>query len=140
LIREIEDVFGIPRCILEEFVIFEKRKGEFWITSADAHGTELLGLVRKGFRFASLHSKGFRLSFFAILLFGRYATRNFVELNEDERERFIRGEDLPNRWCNLKGQVIVRYRGIPLGGATVTGDTLKNQVPRAARVRASLSV
>ncbi len=140
LLRFIEDRFGISSEIFERYVVFQRRKGEFWITSKGCFGFDDASMCsRRGFRFAqSLTKGGFRLSTHAIQLFGKHAVRNVVEVNEEEREAFIRGMDLKNRWGNLKGQVIVRYRSIPLGSAVVVGDVLKNQVPAARRVKTSL--
>ena len=137
LLRKIEERFGIVPSVFEGYTIYERRKGEFWMASPEALDVDLPFASRAGFRFAQLFSKGgFRLSTCAIQLFGRYATRNVVELTEDEREEFIRGRDLANRWEVEKGQVIVRYKGIPLGSAVFTEGRLKNQVPTARRVKA----
>ena len=140
LLRFIEDRFGIPSDVFDGYVIFQRKKGEFWITSEECFDFDDASMCsRRGFRFAqSLTKGGFRLSTHAIQLFGRHAVKNVVEVNEEEREAFIRGMDLKNRWGSLKGQVIVRYRGIPLGSAVVVGDVLKNQVPAARRIKASL--
>ncbi len=136
LLRKIEERFGI-RIDTEAYHIFPKRKGEFWITSREVAEEELPFPHRAGFKFAQVFSRGgFRLSTHAIQLFGRRATRNVVEVNERERELFIRGEDLPNRWEVKGGQVIVRYRGFPLGSAVASEDRLKNQVPTARRIKA----
>lgn len=136
LLKRIKDRFGISSEIFEKFAIYERKKGEFWITSQEAYGFETAFSCRKGIKFAQVFSRGgFRLSSHAIQLFGFHARKNVVEVNEAEREDFIRGKDLKNRWSVDRGQVIVRYKGIPLGPAVVVEDMLKNQVPTARRVR-----
>ncbi len=136
LLRKIEERFGIPRDLFEGYCIYERRKGEFWISSRFGCGLDDSFVARRGLKFAQVFSKGgFRLSTSAIQLFGGYATRCVVELEEDEREAYIRGQDLPDRWGAPPGQIIVRYRGIPLGSAVVVEGRLKNQVPTARRVR-----
>ncbi len=136
LLRKIKEHFGIPEEAFCDFELYERKKGEFWMTSKDALFFELPLQSRCGFKFAQLFSRGgFRLSSHAVQLLGALATRNVVELTRSEMEAFIRGEDLENRWEGLRGQVIVRYRGVPLGCAVVVESRLKNQVPSSKRIK-----
>lgn len=139
LLALIEKTFGIPRKSFQNFLIYERRKGEFWITTHEAHQFEFPASARYGFKFAQTYRDRFRLSTAAVQTFGHLATTNFVELEREEMEKFIRGENLPNRWNGIKGQVIVKYRGIPLGSAVVTEGILKNQIPRARKIKAPLT-
>ncbi|BAT71511.1 16S rRNA (cytosine1407-C5)-methyltransferase [Thermosulfidibacter takaii ABI70S6] len=136
LLNRIIDKFGFPADLFKSFVVFERKKDEFWVASRDCVDFDIPVTVRKGMKFAQVFSKGgFRISSQAAQLFGKFATKNVVEVDERERERFIRGENLENRWGIEKGQVIVRYKGISLGVAVVAEGMLKNQVPTARRIR-----
>ena len=139
LLQAIEARFGIKRDIFKDFFIYERKKGEFWITTREAFEFKFNSPVRYGFKFAQIFDKGFRLSTAAIQTFGHSATINVVELEKEEMEDFIRGKDLKNRWNIHKGQVIVKYKGFPLGSAVANKETLKNQVPVARRIKARLS-
>ncbi len=138
LLNSIERTFGIPKKTFQKFLIYERKKGEFWITTPQAYEFEFPVPTRYGFKFAQTYRDKFRLSTAAIQTFGHLATSNFVELEKREMEKFIRGENLHNRWDNIKGQVIVRYRGFPLGSAVLTQNTLKNQIPRARKIKTPL--
>ena len=136
LLQAIETRFGIKRDNFKDFLIYERKKGEFWITTREAIEFEFNAPVRYGFKFAQTFGKGFRLSTAAIQTFGHLATSNTVEVNKDEMEEFIRGKDLKNRWGIYEGQVIVKYGRFPLGSAIASKEKLKNQVPVARRIKA----
>jgi len=71
-----------------------------------------------------------------IQLFGRFATRNVVDLNAEEAMAYAEGKDLRGEFSDLEpGQVIVRYRGHPLGSALYQPGRLKNQLPKGRRLQ-----
>ncbi|MGC8940650.1 MAG: hypothetical protein ACP5JY_01265 [Candidatus Nanoarchaeia archaeon] len=71
--------------------------------------------------------------------FGKYATKNIVQLDESQAKAFISGKDL----CLEKevekskasdGYVIVKYRSDCLGLGILRGKLLLNQIPKRKRL------
>ena len=89
----------------------------------------------KGIYFGTLEKNGFRLSIEGCFLVGKFAKRNVMDLDDENAFRWMRGEDIP---CNLKGYVIVRWKGFFLGCGKANGRILRNFVPKNRRVSASL--
>ena len=138
ILRLIYEEFGIPYEIFEDYE-FEINKDVIWILSKDLKEMNIPLLQRKGFRFGNILKGGrIRISFFAAQLFGRYATKRIVELENDEVELYIRGLDIENRWEIKEGQVLVKYQGFIIGVGVMTEKRLKPQVPLAKRVRAKV--
>ena len=72
----------------------------------------------------------------AIQIFGKYATKNFIELNKEEAKAFMAGEVI-RREFNVKknGYVIVKFNGIPLGCGLYVNGILYSQIPKNRRIR-----
>ena len=138
ILKEIERRFGIPPETFKEKVLVVRGKKEVWVASLAALDVGLEGCVRTGIPLLRWTAKGFRLTSAAVRAFGALATRGVVDIPHHEKElaeRFSRGEDIPFPGGDLFGQVIVRWRGHPLGSGLVQGDRVKNQVPVKMRVR-----
>ena len=70
-----------------------------------------------------------------IQLFGRKARKNVIEIGDDERDRFIRGEDIEcGEKCADDGYVIVSWKGIPIGCGLLKGNILKSQIPKSKAI------
>ncbi|MGB9667387.1 MAG: hypothetical protein ACPLSJ_06415 [Thermosulfidibacteraceae bacterium] len=135
IIKKIVENFDIDEEIFKNFE-FEIIKDVIWIHSKKIRDLEVSHSNRKGLRFGNiLKDKSIRISFFTGQLFGRFAKKRVVELNEEELVLFMRGLDIENRWNYNEGQVIVRFSNISLGTATITGNILKPQVPTAKRLK-----
>ncbi len=139
ILREIERRFGIPTTVFEGHILVVRGKKEVWVTRNSVLEVGLEGCVRTGIPLLRWTTKGFRLTSSAVRAFGALATRGVVEIPPHNRgfaERFIRGEEIPlTTEEELVGQVIVRWKGQPLGPGLVQSDRIKNQVPVKMRVR-----
>ncbi|MBU2496724.1 MAG: hypothetical protein KJ767_01550, partial [Nanoarchaeota archaeon] len=70
-------------------------------------------------------------------LFGKHIKKNFIALDKDDAERFIRGEDLEvgeKRDLN-PGYVMVKYKEHTLGCANFKEGNLKNMISKSRRRR-----
>ena len=66
-------------------------------------------------------------------LFGRYVTKNIIELDDNETINYCRGKDLnPEHELDVTpGFVIVRHKDRFLGCGHSNGMLLKNQIPKS---------
>ncbi len=139
ILREIERRFGISPQAFQGRILVIRGKKEVWVASDKSAEIGLEGCLRTGIPLLRWTKRGFRLTSAAVRAFGSLATKGVVEIPQEEREeaeRFSRGEDIHlGRGEGLFGQVIVRWRGLPLGPGLVQGDRIKNQVPVRMRVR-----
>ncbi|TKB50407.1 16S rRNA (cytosine(1407)-C(5))-methyltransferase RsmF [Ferrimonas sediminicola] len=87
-------------------------------------------MQRLGIRLAEEAKHGFRISHEALMLLGAEACKA-VELDDDQAVTYLMGRDLPmDNGAKAKGEVLVRWRGTPLGQAKWVGNKLKNSLPR----------
>jgi len=137
-LQYLEDRFGLP-AELWEGVTFHRVGDDIWLTTPEALEIALPKIRRRGLRFLRTYrGPRFKWTTTAMMLFGARATRNAVELTADEAERFVRGEDLkrdPLPPHCTPGQVILRFRGQPLGSGLLHRDgRIKNQLPAGRRL------
>jgi len=138
--EEIADIlerqFGISR---DEFLSlnleFEKRgKGRIY---AFKPCNLKVPTHHEGIYFGTLERDGLRLSIEGCFLVGRFAKRNVLEVEDDEARLWMCGRDLE---CNLKGYVIVKWRGFFLGCGKGNGKILRNFVPKNRRISLKTSL
>lgn len=134
-LKFLKERFGIPEPAFEGLQIVEV--GDLWVATPEAAQFRSRYVKRRGIRLARVHKKGYKLTTAAMQLFGRYATRNRIELSEEDLPRFLRGEDLRLETVPEgvePGQVIVTYRGDVIGSGLLQGNKLKNQIPKGRRI------
>jgi hypothetical protein len=68
-----------------------------------------------------------------VQMFGKFATKGFIEVDKKNATRFMSGEDLEVE-NEGKGYVIVKYKDECLGVGLLKENVIKNQVPRAKRL------
>ncbi|HOK22753.1 MAG TPA: hypothetical protein PKU94_03420 [Candidatus Hydrothermia bacterium] len=124
--------FGIPQGVFEGFELVEK--GDIWIMSKEAARFHIKRYSRKGIRLIRVFRDGYKLTTAGIQIFGKYATRNVLEINEKQLEDFLKGKNLlvaNNAVQN--GQVIVKSGTDYLGSALYNNGNVKNQLPKGRR-------
>ncbi len=69
-------------------------------------------------------------------IFGRYATKNAVYINDNEVKEYIRGSDLENiRPLNVEeGEVIIKWNENVIGVGNYSQGGIKNQIPKKKRL------
>lgn len=86
-----------------------------------------------GAYFAEIANDEIRLSIEGSQMIGKHASRNVVELSEEEALKIFKGEDL-NKETGCEGFVILRHRDDFLGTGKVKGDKILNFVSKARRI------
>ena len=88
---------------------------------------------RRGIYFGRIESDGIRLTIEGAFLVGPKATKNVVELDDEEARRYLAGEsmevDVPDGW------VLLKWRSYYLGSAKAKNGRLLNYVPKERRLR-----
>ena len=67
-------------------------------------------------------------------IFGKYAKKKIVKLDEKEALDYIKGLDI-KKDCREKGYVIVKFGEDVLGCGLAKEGWIKNQIPKARRVK-----
>jgi len=84
-----------------------------------------------GLYFGKLCKDGLRLSIEGSFLIGRIAKYGVIDVNREEAERWLSGENLKRK---EKGYVILRWRSYYMGCGKGNGEIIKNFVPKERRL------
>lgn len=133
----LEERFGLQKEAFSGFSFYEG-PDKIYIFSQDLPSKDLAGLkiVQTGIVAGRVFGdrERFKPTTNLLQIFGRFATRNFVELEESEKEDFIRGLDIDGVFEVDEGFVIVKFREDVLGCGLYSGGKLKNQIPKSRRL------
>lgn len=131
-LKAIKDRFGIDEKIFEKYHFLEK--GDIWITSKEAASTEIPGTTRVGIRLIRVFKDGYKFTTAGIQLFGKFATKNIVEIDKDKIKDYLEGKDLNVGELDCdEGQVIVKCGEDFLGSGLYMKGKIKNQLPKGRR-------
>ncbi len=136
LLSYLQERFGIAPNIFEEYSIYSDKNG-FYSSTTEVKEFNKLKFEKKGIKSATDYPNLLKLSTSGVQFFGRYATKNSVNLDEADAKKFINGEIFncsDDSTIFSDGPVIVSYRGHPLGLAIFRNGKLKSQIPREKRI------
>jgi NOL1/NOP2/fmu family ribosome biogenesis protein len=133
--EKLKQDFGItlPRCLL-----IKSGKNKIRIFTGDFSEHELniiKGIIRMettGLYFANIDKNNeIRLSFDSSNIFS--ATKNILDLNEEQIKEWFKGQDLNIRFKN-KGYVLLKYQEKIIGCGKAATDKIINFVPKERRI------
>ena len=87
-----------------------------------------------GLYFADVHDDNIRLSMEGSQLLGPIATRNVIDITEQELKQWLRGEDLAKQG-EWEGCVIIKYGADFIGSGKYSNGTIYNFVPKTRRTK-----
>ncbi|MFB6092585.1 MAG: hypothetical protein ABEK02_06205, partial [Haloquadratum sp.] len=128
-----EDRYGIPPETWDGHTFWEKGNGKIWAFAADA--VSPIDVEGLGLRILRARQEHWKPSTNAVQRFGHAARRNVVVLEDEEAERFARGEDqeLP-RWEGDWGYLVAAHEiagGVePIGVGLYLHGELRSTVPK----------
>jgi len=133
VLRYAEERFGISREVFKGLRFFTKGR-DVWVVSEDV--PDLKYVNRKGLRFARGGMEKPKLTTAILQIFGRYATKNVVKLNDEQLREYLQGKDVEVGEVEGvdKGQVVVVYGEDVIGSGLYDGRRIKNQIPKARRI------
>jgi NOL1/NOP2/fmu family ribosome biogenesis protein len=134
VLNYLKERFGIEPEVFREYSLIVS--GDVWVTTREAESLPLRTWKRKGIRLARILKKGIKFTTAGMQVFGKYATKNIVNLErEEDAIRFMRGEDLTYTRDDVEeGQVIVKFGEDILGSGLLRNGKLKNQIPKGRRI------
>ncbi len=134
VLNYLEEKFGIDRKVFDNYALVEDR--DIWVTSKEAASFKMKFWRRKGIRLVRVFKKSYKLTTSGMQIFGKYATKNIVQLKEEHLERFLQGENVKVGEIDgvEEGQVIVKYKSDVIGSAIYRNGMLKNQLPKGRRI------
>jgi len=128
--------FGVPESTFADYTFWEKGAGRVWALPADPDPpipVEALGL-----NVLRTRQEHWKPTTSGVQRFCQDATRNVVELDDDEAERFVAGEDQEVDWDGDWGYLVAAHEiggGLePIGVGLFTYGTLQSMVPKGSRV------
>jgi len=131
--------FGIQPEIFSDYVfsvngerirIFSKG-----ILDKNLEGMNVKGIgLRAGTYFKKNNATKIKISTNFAQIFGIYATKNVIELDEDETKRYIQGNDIEKKCDVEEGSVIIRRGEDIIGVGSYHNGIIKNQIPKAKRI------
>lgn len=123
----LKEQFGIEKL---PFRLEERGKGRFYAFTCDFEGSH-----HRGIYFGTLERGGFRLSIDGAALAGRLATKNVVEVDDREAERWMRGEDIQAEGAGeVRGYVLLKWRNFFIGCGRGDGKKIRNFVAKNRRI------
>jgi NOL1/NOP2/fmu family ribosome biogenesis protein len=132
ILKEIRNRFGIPEEVFSNWKIVEA--GDLWIMSEEAFKFPIKNFSRKGIRLVRVYRDGYKLTTAGIQIFGKYATKNVLEISPEQVKDYLEGKDLSVGSCNVEnGQVIIKYGDDYLGSGLYVNGKVKNQLPKGRR-------
>ena len=146
--EKVNTYFGIDKDFKLDGILFKTTKNKYYLVDNKLAEIAEVNYRAKvlGLYIAEINDYGeLRLSMDGSQLLGPLATEHLLELNETEKDRFIRGEDLDVsekiESLNLKNQYYILYfvddfgRKNYLGCSKIKNEKLLNFIPKGRRVR-----
>ncbi|HLC60989.1 MAG TPA: hypothetical protein VJJ52_06190 [Candidatus Nanoarchaeia archaeon] len=141
--KEIKEIYGLIEKqwgvkIKLEYGFLRNQKNRIFVISKDisAVDTSRLRLNTVGMYFCEFDSLGIRLSIEGSQIIGPKATKNVVELNEEETKKWFRGEDIEKECVDCKGFVIMKRNDDFLGTGKYSNKRILNYVSKTRRISA----
>ncbi|MBK1648658.1 RsmB/NOP family class I SAM-dependent RNA methyltransferase [Rhabdochromatium marinum] len=126
--------YGWPETIWSGLRVQRQTRRGLHLLAADHEPPAQPSAQGRGLFFHRTNIRPPKLTTAGALLFGAQATRQVMELSQEQRDAYLRRASVtprPQQWADCRpGQVIVRYRGHPLGVALLTRSrTLESLFP-----------
>ena len=127
------DRFGVDAELFEDHTFWEKGAGKIWIF-ADEASDPTAGVEGLGMTFLRTRQEHWKPTTDAVQRFGRKATKNVIELDDEEARRFVAGEDQKLDWDGDWGYLIAAHdvagHREPIGVGLFTHGTLRSVIPK----------
>lgn len=139
LLKYLKERFGIDSEIFREYRFYKTNK-KVWIASnsIESESFKDIHFESLGLHLATINKKRktFKISTDASQLFGRFATKNIVEIPEEKLIDVLRGFDLINFESEVDdGYVLLKYKGHVLGVGLKNKNFIKNMIPKERRLK-----
>ncbi|MEM2740300.1 MAG: hypothetical protein QXQ29_05825 [Candidatus Bathyarchaeia archaeon] len=134
----LEEKYGFPRHIFDGYTFLVRGGNSIWVFSGHPSMLEMTPSVNAaGIRALHLSiKKTLKPTTIFLQVFGRYATKNIVELrSEEEAVTFMSGGSIAREYNVEEGFVIVKLGDDILGCGFYSNGVLKSKIPKTSRVK-----
>jgi NOL1/NOP2/fmu family ribosome biogenesis protein len=128
-VRELSERFGIPTEVFERLAALEEQETVF-VGTSEVMSFNAVRPMRRGIRFARIYPYSLKPTTFAMQVLGEQATRNVVEITDEEAKLLINGGSMSLEADAANGFVLLRWRGLVVGVGFYKRPVLKSQIPR----------
>ncbi len=129
---------------LENFQFFFTGKEKIRMFSGNLDLKNFVNINRQmnvqntGIYFATIERGFFRLSFEILTIYGKYATKNFIVLTEEQKKQWLQGEDIRINEEQIKKiscecPIIKTLKGDILSSGLIKNNIVLNYLPKEAR-------
>lgn len=134
VLGRIKEQFGIKNLDFD-YGILQNKDGKIFLISKDVNKIKLdkLRINELGLYVANTN-KELRLSIEGSQLFGKNASKNVYEVNEEQANFWLKGEDLE---CSkeFNGFVIIKHKDDYLGSGKWKDNKILNYIPKERRIK-----
>jgi NOL1/NOP2/fmu family ribosome biogenesis protein len=128
-VRELSDRFGIPVETLDRLAAVEEQETVF-VGTPEVMEFDAVRPMRRGIRLARVYPYSLKPTTFGMQVLGGHATRNVIDLGDEQAKLLINGGSLSTDLEADNGFVLVRWRGFVVGVGFYKRPVLKSQIPR----------
>jgi len=125
----IRERFGIPKDAFGGLRALETQETIF-VGTREVMEFDAVRPMRRGIRLAKMYPYSLKPTTFGMQVLGVQATRNVIEVNDEQAKRLVNGESLKVEADATNGFVLLRWRGFVAGVGFYKRPVLKSQIPR----------
>lgn len=133
IIKYFQEEFGIPEEFFKDYEFYEY-KNSIYLMTEEVKSFNCEKIIRKGIRIARLVRNGIKPTIDGVQIFGRYAKKNTICLDEENLRKVLSGQDIHLELDIPNGYKILLYKNHPIGVGYFRNKRLKNQIPRSRRI------
>ena len=116
----LEDRFGIPPAVFNDYVFYQKGRKYFYILPANHQPPTKPNIISAGQPFLNIGPKVPKLTSIAATTFGKFVTKNIIVASKKQQEAFVRRKSFKLsagqiEKCSGYGYVLIRYQNITIG-------------------------
>ncbi len=134
ILKYFKEEFGINEEIFSNYEFYQY-KNNIYLMTKEVKEFQCENILRKGIRIARIVKNGIKPTIDACQIFGFYAKKNIIHLNEEELKKFLLGQDLFLEVAMEEGYKILFYKNYPVAIGYYRNKKLKNQIPRSRRIK-----
>ena len=128
-VREVRERFGISKDAFAGLRALEDQETIF-VGTREVMEFDAVRPMRRGIRLARLYPYSLKPTTFGMQVLGRQATRNVIELSDEQARRLVNGESLSIEAEAENGFVLLKWQGFIAGVGFYKRPVLKSQIPR----------
>ena len=134
ILKLIEKQWGAK--IKLDYGFLKNSKNKIFVVSRDISEIDIskLRINSVGMYFCEMDKLGIRLSIEGTQIVGPSATKNIIELGDEETKKWFKGEDLEKERKDCNGFVILKYKNDFLGNGKYVNGRILNYVGKTRRI------